>query len=108
MSTLRNIRSIASVGGAPITLSEVFGPLIDRAVEEAADRAVRKLSQVQIAPTKRLHSVRDAALLLDVSHTVLYRCIRAGMPVIRIGSSTKVDIDEAVAWLREHGSEVTR
>lgn len=97
----------SSASDALTSLSGALNSILARTAEQAAELAAKKILALD-GPPKRLYGVRDAARALDTSHTVLYRCIRSGMPVVRIGASTKVDLEQAIAWLREHGSSVTR
>lgn len=46
------------------------------------------------------YSPREWATALGVSHPVVYRWIREGMPVVKRGGVTRVIPSESLAWLR--------
>lgn len=70
-------------------------------IETLADRIVQRL---QDTAKRALYSPREAASSIGISESKFYGLMRAGLPTIKIGGQQRVDLAEAIAWLREHGA----
>ena len=59
--------------------------------------------------SEKLINVKELAEKLGVSRSKIYVLINDGLPFIKIGSSTRFDYSEVMAWIKEkQGQEVKK
>lgn len=48
---------------------------------------------------------QEFAPRIGTSRSGMYRLIKAGLPVVRVLGSVRIDEDEALAWLKQNGDQ---
>lgn len=52
--------------------------------------------------SENLINVKELSKKLGVSRSKIYLLINEGLPVIKIGGSTRFDYSEVITWIKEH------
>lgn len=79
--------------------------LIDRTeLAQIVSEAVRAAATGK-APNPRALTNAQLQAAFTISATTVKRLRRRGLPHYTVGESPRYDLDEVLAWLREHGSE---
>lgn len=82
---------------------------IEEQVRQAAEAGVRKALEVDPVEKRRLLTVEDAAVYLDMGKATLYQMIAAGeIPAVRRGKWLRVDVRDCEAWIHARKDAAAR
>lgn len=82
--------------------------MLERAAQKGAERVLAASSATAAASTaRRLVKRREAATALAVSQATFDRLRRRGLPEVRVGASSRFDVDACRRWLDEHSKNST-
>jgi hypothetical protein len=85
-------------------LTTAFEAAIERVLNRMIDEG--KLGGNQSIP-RVAYSYDEAGYALGLSGATIRKLVRAGMPSIAAGpSSRRIVLSEAIAWMREHGDQL--